>query len=72
MPPATSRFSKTVPATPFKASSAAAVGQVAGNKVKLECLYTREQVQGLAEGGLTRLWDDLAAKERELAEALAG
>ncbi len=55
-----------------KASSAAAVGQVAGNKVKLECLYTREQVQGLAEGGLTRLWDDLAAKERELAEALGG
>lgn len=53
-----------------KASTSAAVGQVIGNKVKLECLYTREQIQPLAEAGLTRLWDDLEAKERELAQEL--
>lgn len=55
-----------------KASTAAAVGQVLGNKVKLECLYSREQIQGLAEDGLARLWEDLAAKERELSEIFGG
>ncbi len=55
-----------------KASTAAAVGQVVGNKVKLECLYSREQIQGLAADGLARLWEDLAAKERELSEIFGG
>ena len=55
-----------------KAGTAAAVGQVVGNKVKLECLYSREQIQGLAEDGLARLWEDLGAKERELSETFGG
>jgi GT2 family glycosyltransferase len=49
-----------------RAKSTAAVGQVLGNKVKLECLYDQEQIKSLAESGLDRLWDDLAVKEREL------
>ncbi len=45
-----------------KAKGPAAMGQVFGNKIKLEGKFTREQVDGVARRGLDALWADVAAK----------
>lgn len=53
-----------------KAKGPAAMGQVFGNKVKLEGKHTREAMDAAFRAGLSALWDDLAAKWPRLAAAL--
>lgn len=55
-----------------RARTAAAVGQVVGNKIKLECLYSEETMRDLAEKNLAGLWEDYLAKERDLIEGFGG
>ncbi|MBI5518690.1 MAG: glycosyltransferase [Desulfovibrio sp.] len=45
-----------------KAKGPAAMGQVFGNKIKLEGKHTRESMDAAFRAGLAALWDDLAAK----------
>jgi GT2 family glycosyltransferase len=45
-----------------RAKGPAAMGQVMGNKIKLEGKFTREEAAGVAERGLAALWADMAAK----------
>lgn len=52
-----------------KAKGSAAMGQVFGNKIKLEGKYTREAVDAAFRAGLDALWDDLGRKWRTLALA---
>lgn len=52
-----------------KARSPAAMGQVLGNKIKLEGKFTRADMEGAARRGLDLLWADLAAKWSALAGA---
>jgi hypothetical protein len=47
-----------------KAKGAAAMGQVFGNKIKLEGKYAREAVDAAFRAGLDALWDDLGRKWR--------
>lgn len=49
-----------------KAKSAAATGQVLGNKIKLEGKHDAGEMARLHFGGLTALWADLTRKWREL------
>ena len=51
-----------------KAKSMAQVAQVLGNKIKLEGMFTKDEVRSLAESGLDRLWNDLAAKVADLSQ----
>lgn len=52
-----------------RARTPAAVGQVVGNKIKLECLYDEATMRQLAEGNLAGLWADYLSKERDLVAA---
>ncbi len=49
-----------------KAKGPAAMGQVFGNKIKLEGKYAREAVDAAFRAGLDALWDDLGRKWRAL------
>ncbi len=49
-----------------RAKSAAATGQVLGNKIKLEGKHGGGEMARLHHAGLAALWDDLARKWREL------
>jgi len=53
-----------------KARGPAAMGQVFGNKIKLEGKFGRDELAGAAARGLEALWDDLAAKWADLGAAL--
>ena len=44
------------------------MGQVVGNKIKLECLYDEQTMRALAEKNLAGLWEDYTAKLRDLNE----
>jgi GT2 family glycosyltransferase len=50
-----------------KAKSAAATGQVLGNKIKLEGKHGRAEMDAVFRSGLTALWDDLGRKWGALA-----
>jgi len=52
-----------------KAKGPAAMGQVFGNKIKLEGKYAREGVDAAFRAGLDALWDDLGRKWRLLSPA---
>jgi len=52
-----------------KAKGPAAIGQVMGNKLKLEGKFTPESLAAVSEAGLAALWADLAAKWAGLAGA---
>lgn len=49
-----------------RAKGPAAMGQVFGNKIKLEGKHGREALDAVAKSGLQALWDDLAGKWRVL------
>jgi len=51
-----------------KAKGPAAMGQVFGNKIKLEGKYAREAVDAAFRAGLDALWDDLGRKWRALSQ----
>lgn len=51
-----------------KAKGAAAIGQVMGNKLKLEGKYAQADLEPVSEAGMNALWADLAAKWAALAE----
>ncbi len=53
-----------------KATSAKAMAQVFGNKIKLEGKFERKQIQTLAQGGLDRLWEDYKVKWNRLTRDL--
>ncbi|MDO9081713.1 MAG: glycosyltransferase [Humidesulfovibrio sp.] len=50
-----------------KAKGPAAIGQVLGNKIKLEGLFAPADMEAVAQAGQAALWADLAAKWAELA-----
>lgn len=52
-----------------RAKGPAAMGQVFGNKIKLEGKFTREDMEGAARRGLEALWADLEAKWKALGAA---
>ena len=52
-----------------KAKDPAAMGQIFGNKIKLEGKHPREVVDAAFRAGLAALWDDLGRKWRVLAQA---
>lgn len=52
-----------------KAKGPAAMGQVFGNKIKLEGKFTRADMEGAARRGLDALWADLEAKWAALGQA---
>ncbi len=52
-----------------RAKSLLQAAQVLGNKIKLEGMFTEDQLRGLAESGLDRLWDDLLAKTADLSQS---
>ncbi|MHC1752385.1 glycosyltransferase [Humidesulfovibrio sp.] len=52
-----------------KAKGPAAMGQIFGNKIKLEGKHPREVVDAAFRAGLAALWDDLGRKWRVLAQA---
>lgn len=54
-----------------KATSAKAMAQVFGNKIKLEGKYDREQIQALSRNGLDVLWKDFRTKFDRLLKILA-
>jgi GT2 family glycosyltransferase len=53
-----------------RAKGPAAMGQVFGNKIKLEGKFGQDELAGAAARGLEALWDDLAAKWADLGAAL--
>lgn len=52
-----------------KAKGPAAIGQVMGNKLKLEGKFAPEDLLAVSEAGLAALWADMAVKWAELAGA---
>jgi GT2 family glycosyltransferase len=52
-----------------RAKGPAAIGQVMGNKLKLEGKFAPADLSAVSEAGLAALWADLAAKWAELAAA---
>lgn len=52
-----------------KAKGPAAMGQIFGNKIKLEGKHQREAVDAAFRAGLAALWDDLGRKWRALLQA---
>ncbi|MBU1228680.1 MAG: glycosyltransferase [Proteobacteria bacterium] len=50
-----------------KAKGPAAIGQVMGNKIKLEGMFAQADLDAVSRSGLAALWADLAAKWSDLA-----